>query len=353
MGLQKNVAGQKWRVFAFNKTTNAPVTGDAANITAKIAKDWAAAAATNDVNPTEVEDGYYLFDLTQAESNADALDLYPESSTADVQVIGVPGTIFTTVLQTGDSFGRLGAPGGASVSADLADVPTVAEFNARTLAAAAYFDPAVDTVANVTTVGTTTTNTDMRGTDGALTDKAGFSLSTAGILAIWHQLTSAVVTAGTVGRLIKDFLTGDAFVRMGVAGANLNDLGGMSTGMKAEVNIEMDSALDTAMPGSPTGGSVNEVIKRLGRSVGMIQEYTVDTATFAPTITALEADLVDIGSLEATADHFNGRIMIFTSGDLIFQATDITDYELANSKAKFTYTALTSAPANNDRFIIV
>lgn len=40
----------------------------------------------------------------------------------------------------------------------------------------------------------------------ALTDKAGFSLSTAGILAIWHQLTSAIVTAGSVGKLIKDYL---------------------------------------------------------------------------------------------------------------------------------------------------
>ncbi len=95
MGLRRNVANQKWRVFAFNRNTNIPVTGDAANITAKIAKDWAAAAATNDVNPTEVEDGFYNFDLTQAESDGDVLDLFPESSTADVQVVGVPGTMFT------------------------------------------------------------------------------------------------------------------------------------------------------------------------------------------------------------------------------------------------------------------
>ena len=46
--------------------------------------------------------------------------------------------------------------------------------------------------------------TAMRGTDGALTDKAGFSLSTAGILAIWHQLTAAIVTASTIGKLFKD-----------------------------------------------------------------------------------------------------------------------------------------------------
>ncbi len=39
----------------------------------------------------------------------------------------------------------------------------------RTLIAASYFDPAADAVANVTLVDTTTTNTDMRGTDGANT----------------------------------------------------------------------------------------------------------------------------------------------------------------------------------------
>ena len=49
----------------------------------------------------------------------------------------------------------------------LADIPTVEELNARTLLAADYFDPAADTVAHVTLVDTTTTNTDMRGTDNA------------------------------------------------------------------------------------------------------------------------------------------------------------------------------------------
>jgi hypothetical protein len=41
----------------------------------------------------------------------------------------------------------------ANLDTQLGDVPTVAEFEARTIPAANYFDPAVDTVANVTTVG--------------------------------------------------------------------------------------------------------------------------------------------------------------------------------------------------------
>lgn len=45
----------------------------------------------------------------------------------------------------------------------IGDVPTVAEFEARTLVAANYFDPAADTVANVTTVATLTGHTPQTG----------------------------------------------------------------------------------------------------------------------------------------------------------------------------------------------
>jgi len=57
----------------------------------------------------------------------------------------------------------------ANLDTQLGDIPNNSEFNARTLVAADYFDPAADAVANVTLVATCTTNTDMRGTDGANT----------------------------------------------------------------------------------------------------------------------------------------------------------------------------------------
>ena len=95
--MRKNQAGQKLKVFAFNRTDNTPVTGDAANITAKISLDYGTRTAITDTNPTEAEDGFYYFDLTAAETNADVIDAFPESATADVQVIAVPGTIYTQV----------------------------------------------------------------------------------------------------------------------------------------------------------------------------------------------------------------------------------------------------------------
>ncbi len=40
--------------------------------------------------------------------------------------------------------------------------------------------------------------------DANVADKTGFELSTAGVLAIWHQLISAISTTGSVGKLLKD-----------------------------------------------------------------------------------------------------------------------------------------------------
>jgi hypothetical protein len=54
-----------------------------------------------------------------------------------------------------------------------------------------------------------------------------------------------------------------------------------------------------------------------------------------------------------TADHFIGRVVIWTSGALQYQATDITDYALDTGEGLFTVTAMTEAPANNDTFVIV
>lgn len=190
--LFKNVASQKIHVYAYDSTTGAAKTGDAGNITGYVSLDGTA-NAIDDTNPAEVDatnmPGLYVFDLTQAETNCDAFALVAKSSTANIRIEPIIG--FTTgaaVTQTGDAFARLGAPAGASVSADVAavkadsaailedtgttldtlikDIPTVAEFEARTIAAADYL-VASDTLARVTLVDTCTTNTDMRGTDSA------------------------------------------------------------------------------------------------------------------------------------------------------------------------------------------
>lgn len=93
--MQKNVAGQKWIVFAFGRTSNSPVTGDALNITANLRLDCGAANPVDDTNPHELSGGYYYFNLADVETNADMIVIIPVSATPDVIVIGVPGAVWT------------------------------------------------------------------------------------------------------------------------------------------------------------------------------------------------------------------------------------------------------------------
>ena len=80
----------------------------------------------------------------------------------------------------------------------------------------------------------------------------------------------------------------------------------------------------------------------------------VDTATFTATATAFEAFRISPNTVEeTTADHMNGRNVLFTSGVLLGQMTDITDYVLANSKEKYTVTSMTEAPGDGDRFVVL
>ena len=67
--------------MAINTSTGLPITGDAANITAKISKDSGAFASVADTNPTELDAtnaaGVYVFDLSQAETNGNVLTIVP------------------------------------------------------------------------------------------------------------------------------------------------------------------------------------------------------------------------------------------------------------------------------------
>lgn len=89
----KNVAGQKIQMFAFDYSTGAPKTGDAANITPYIAKDGGAVTALTDTSATELSStnaaGWYEFDVSQTESNADMVLFTGKSSTANVAVVGM------------------------------------------------------------------------------------------------------------------------------------------------------------------------------------------------------------------------------------------------------------------------
>lgn len=89
----KNVA-TKIALFAFDSTTNLPKTGDAANITAYVSKDYGTVTALADTSATELDatnaKGWYLFDVAQAEVNADFLLFTAKSTTANISLVARP-----------------------------------------------------------------------------------------------------------------------------------------------------------------------------------------------------------------------------------------------------------------------
>lgn len=93
----KNVA-TKIALFAFDTTTGVAKTGDAANLTAYVSKDYGAATILADTSATELSStlakGWYLFDVAQAETNAGSLVFTCNSTTANIAVVG--REIFTT-----------------------------------------------------------------------------------------------------------------------------------------------------------------------------------------------------------------------------------------------------------------
>jgi len=74
----------------------------------------------------------------------------------------------------------------------------------------------------------------------------GGSLTSDAVQAIWDALTSAFSTSGSIGKLIKDYLTGDSYARLGApAGANIAaDIAAAKTLTSGERNSIADALLD-------------------------------------------------------------------------------------------------------------
>lgn len=229
-------------------------------------------------------------------------------------LVGTVSTLTTytgNTVQTGDNFARLGAPAGASVSADIAAVKTVDDaVKAKTdnLPAAPASTTNI-TAGTITTVGTLTTytgNTPQTGDNFArLGAPAGASVSA----------DIAAAKSDTAGIKTKtDSLT---FTAAGVVDANM-----------LRTNGDATSAANVA---------------KTTRAIVRVTAAGAASTTSIPTSACSPAG--------AVADQFKGRILTFdadtATAALRGQATDIT--ASSNSATPtLTVTALTTAPASGD-----
>ena len=224
----------------------------------------------------------------------------------------------------------------------------------------------------------------------AVSDKTGFSLSAAGILAIWDRLTSGFLLVGSIGKLIKDFLDGSISSRASSASTAtlvnqtsiINTLGTPSGASVSADIAEIKTFLDTEIAdilldtSTTLDGKLNAIKAKTDQFVftlankvdsNMIAvngstEAADDMRTAAETMVKGSAVTGTLSTTEMTtnlvvsvAGQYNGAVLIFAkdtaTAALRGQRTDITATTVLSGKIGFT--SLTTAPVNGDTFVIV
>lgn len=282
MAIFKNKSGQSIGVFAYDAATGAPKTGDAANITAYLSKDFGSPAATNDTNPTELSSanapGWYVFDLTQAETNAEVLALAAKSSTAGVLVDPVQAFTADSTVATATALSTLDGKVATASALSTLDGKVATNTDMNTLLTrlsalrAGYLDKlnVAGVLANTDNAGTFKADVSGLATSAALSTVDGKIDALPGVADIadglWDELLSGHAIAGSAGEALAQAASGSgggggggltkADVRdaLGMAAANLdNQLDGLSNAIGA-VGDQLDS-VPYCTPGNPvTGG---------------------------------------------------------------------------------------------------
>ncbi len=119
------------------------------------------------------------------------------------------------------------------------------------------------------------------------------------------------------------------------------------------VLIDTGTTIPALLPSALINGRMNSDIEAINDNTTAADNLSASALGIqtgacegVPTTTVIQTDLS-----EATDDHFIGRVVVFTSGNAAQEATDITDY--TGSTGTITVTALTTAPASTDTFVIV
>lgn len=363
----RNTASQKAIFFAFDATTNVPKTGDAANITPYVSKDYGAVTAVTDTSATEMDatnaPGYYLVDLTQGETDAEVLLLSAKSATANIKVIGAPATVFplptlgvlspttkgrTLTIET-DGMGHadlkewLGtAPLALSAQMVQSDVQAVnagttaadnlklagdAYSATRGLAGTALPAAAADAAGGLIISTAGALNADAQRADiTAILEDTGTTLQ--GVVSSIQADTDNIQT-----RLPAALVSGRMDSSVGDMAANV--LTDAATAADFEAKIA-DVVWDEIASGHVAAGS-------FGQRVGLIRANTA-AAGGATTIT------LD-GSASAVDNFYNGTIIYLTAGTGVGQARIIEGYVGATKVA--TVVAWATQPDSTSVFVVI
>ncbi len=166
--------------------------------------------------------------------------------------------------------------------------------DAKTSTRSTFAGGAVDSVTNPVTVGTNN-------------DKTGYALSGAAVQAIWDALTSALITVGSVGKLIKDNLDAAVSSRLASAGYTTPPT---VTAIRTEMDnnstklANLDAAVSTRLPTSsysapPSAASIRSEID--SNSTQLAKLGAPAGASLSADIAAIKNDTGTVGVVISTA----------------------------------------------------
>jgi len=302
------------------------------------------ADCTNEATEIATASGMYYLDLTAAEMNADTVAvivkttsagakttpivLYPRD-TGDLKVTMEAGGIAAASFAAGAIDAAAIATGAIDADAIAADAITAAKIangaiDAATFAAGAIDAAAIatgaidadaiaaDAVAEIQAGLATQASVDViddfldteiaaiqAKTDNLPTDPADQSLIIAATDAVMARLGTPAGASLSADIAAIEAQTDD----IGVAGAGLTDLGGMSTAMKAQVNAEALDVLNTdtfAEPGQETPAATSSLVAKIGYLFKFLRNRITQTAT---TLSVYNDDAVTVGQKATVSDN--------------------------------------------------
>jgi len=154
--------------------------------------------------------------------------------------------------------------------------------------------------------------------------------------------TTLNVSSGNLNGISDGLITAAKLATDAITAAKIAaDALGTSEFSAALIAAIADSIWDEARSGHGTQGT-------FGESFTALISGTVNTGITGASSTSFAAEDIT----EATEDHYVGRKIVFITGALAGQATNITAYTLTSGEGVFTVEALTEAPSDADEFII-
>lgn len=338
--MRKNISGQIVAFQAISSTDGSDVTTGSPVVYYTI--DGGTQAQTT-ASAVHEGNGQWTVSLTQAETNGDHIAFSfvltgAISQTLNVYTINADITNLDAAISTRSTFDSASDQvtvstnndkTGYSISGTKTTLDALNDIAASSIVSGGAITTSGGAVSNVTLVATTTTNTDMRGTDGANT-VAPDNASIAAIL---------VDTGTTIPASIAALNNFDPATDQVIVGTNTD-----------KTDYALSSAANDAIGAAflaytLTKGSPGTIERAFWQSLKATQLADGEVSG-TPTASAFDTNLT---AVTGAYDHL---LLLFTSGSLAGEARPISTYNSTNGRITLQE-ALTAAPSSSDEFIVV